>query len=199
MKNSPFNHTCYTWVQVMYRLQVTTFLPYYIFGSLQHCIYSKFPYRGFSRYHFLACFLVSPRICFYNLNKASRMSTLLTSMAQKSYINSDFSYLSSLSQVQDAVCNSPRHTCVLQVLLWRVKPVHGGIRQERVRFCSPPPQVTEHTDHADQSYHIPKSEEHSYLCQMMTAKKYLHGKHLLWLETNIFKPLHICCCVFGSI
>lgn len=56
------------------------------------------------------------------------------------------------SLCKEAVCDSPRHTCVLQVLLWRVMPVHGGVRQERVRLCSPPPQVTEHMDHADHSY-----------------------------------------------
>lgn len=87
---------------------------------------------------------------------------------------------------KDAVCNSPRHTCVLQVLLWRVMPLHGGMRQERVRLCSPPPQVTEHMDHTDQSYHIPESEEHSSTCYMMAAKKlhlkYLHGKYVLRLQ-----------------
>lgn len=92
----------------------------------------------------------------------------------------------------DAVCNSPKHTCVLQVLLWRVMSVHGGVRQERVRLCSPPPQVTEHKDHSDQSYHIPESEKHSYTrhtaknCNIRIFAKYL------WLKIGhnmpLFKP-----------
>ncbi len=66
------------------------------------------------------------------------------------------------SERADRVFVVPRHTCVLQVLLWRLIPEHGGVRQDRLRLWDPPPQLTVQADHADQSNHGPESTGDTY-------------------------------------
>lgn len=62
--------------------------------------------------------------------------------------------------------DSPRQTWVLQVLLWRLRPLQGGDLQRRKRDCCPPPQLTVQTDHWDHGSHGPtesEMEKSSYL------------------------------------
>lgn len=93
----------------------------------------------------------------------------------------------------------PRHTCVLHVLLWRFIPEQGGVRQTRLRLWDPPPQLTEHTDHADQSNHGPESKTNTVtkqICQsswnqMYCQKRRRNQSHLCSYERYTLSAVHL--------
>ena len=66
--------------------------------------------------------------------------------------------------------DSPRQTWVLQVLLWRLRPLQSEELQTRERDCCPPPQLTEHKDHWDHGSHRPAESR---------------SKNILWWKDTI--------------